>query len=282
MRAPADRRMRRSGRRCMHRRLPSNPGIGVRRELVDRPRQAAMGDVGDSHVLDDAPEIGSDGDPHAGECIGGAWVMSVLGRPAADACEWTLHSADDVGNRDVVGRLCEPEAAVSTAVRADDPRVAQLSEDVLQEVERNILSRGDALGLYRSLVSCRGKLDCSANRVVGFGRDPHTVAGSNPYASARSGSFSASISASETITLHCFQVASSCILPSIMCTPRPSGIASSTFFAKSTSSTGGEKTFFAMSICAGCSDHAPTQPRRNAARNWYSQPTVSLMSPNGP
>src|SRR5213079_1043122 len=58
------------------------------------------------------------------------------------------------------------------------------------------------------------------------------------------------------MTRHCFQVASSCILPSIMCTPRPSGIASMTFLANSTSSAGGEKTFLAMSIWTGCSDHA--------------------------
>src|SRR5437763_5809930 len=102
------------------------------------------------------------------------------------------------------------------------------------------------------------------------------------YAFASSGSFSASISARETMTLDCFQVASSCILPSIMCTPRPSGIASSTFFANLTSSGGGLKTFFAISICTGWSDQAPTQPSRNAARNCVSQPSVSLMSPYGP
>ena len=81
------------------------------------------------------------------------------------------------------------------------------------------------------------------------------------------------------MTWHCFQVASSCILPSIMCTPRPSGIASMTFLAKRTSSGSGEKTFLAMPICAGCSDQAPTQPSRKAARNCVSQPSTSLMSP---
>ena len=44
----------------------------------------------------------------------------------------------------------------------------------------------------------------------------------------------------------------------------------------------GEKTFLAMSICTGWSDQAPTQPSRKAARNWASQPSTSLMSPNGP
>ena len=64
-----------------------------------------------------------------------------------------------------------------------------------------------------------------------------------------------------------------------MWTPRPSGIASITFLANLTSSGSGLKTFFAISICAGCSDQAPTQPSRNAARNCVSQPSMSLMSP---
>ena len=55
-----------------------------------------------------------------------------------------------------------------------------------------------------------------------------------------------------------------------------------TFLANFTSSAGGLKTFLAISIWTGCSDQAPTQPSRNAARNCASQPTVSLMSPNGP
>ena len=49
--------------------------------------------------------------------------------------------------------------------------------------------------------------------------------------------------------------------------PRPSGIAAITFFANATSSGSGEKTFLAIAICTGCSDHAPTQPSRNDARN---------------
>jgi hypothetical protein len=45
---------------------------------------------------------------------------------------------------------------------------------------------------------------------------------------------------------------------------------------------GGLKTFLAMSICTGCRLQAPTQPSRKALRNWSSQATTSLMSPNGP
>src|SRR5262249_10835866 len=100
-----------------------------------------------------------------------------------------------------------------------------------------------------------------------FASEPHRGGAQKPYAVFSSGSLAASIWATFTITLHCFQVASSCILPSIMWTPRPSGMASSTFFAKRTSSAGGLKTFFAIAIWLGCSDQAPTQPSRNAARN---------------
>ena len=114
------------------------------------------------------------------------------------------------------------------------------------------------------------------------GGNAYARAGDMPYASARSASLRESISARSTITRHCFHVASSCILPSIMCTPRPSGIASMTLRANATSSGSGEKTFRAMSIWTGCSDHAPTQPSRKAARNCVSQPSTSLMSPNGP
>ena len=84
------------------------------------------------------------------------------------------------------------------------------------------------------------------------------------------------------MTLPGFQVASTCIFPTSIRTPRPSGIASSTRFANFTSSTGGLKTRFAMSIWLGWSDQAPTQPRRKAARNWSSHPSGSEMSPNGP
>ena len=64
--------------------------------------------------------------------------------------------------------------------------------------------------------------------------------------------------------------------------PLPSGIAAITRLAQSTSSGGGVNTFLAMSICDGCSDHAPTQPIRKALRNWSSQAIGSSIAPNGP
>ena len=70
--------------------------------------------------------------------------------------------------------------------------------------------------------------------------------------------------------------------PSIITAPVPSGMASSTFLAKATSSGSGEKTRLAMSIWVGCSDQAPAQPSRKALRNCASQAAPSEKSPNGP
>ena len=80
----------------------------------------------------------------------------------------------------------------------------------------------------------------------------------------------------------CFQVASSCILPSIMATPLPSGIASRMRLANSTSFTSGLNTRLAIAIWFGASDQAPAQPMMKALRNWASQPASSFRSPKGP
>ncbi len=70
------------------------------------------------------------------------------------------------------------------------------------------------------------------------------------------------------MTLACFQVASSCILPSIITAPLPSGMASRMRLAKATSPASGLNTRLAMPICEGCSVQAPAQPSRKALRNW--------------
>ena len=93
-------------------------------------------------------------------------------------------------------------------------------EDAVAERDDAIERAGLALGCLRA------RLDPTR---IGAGSDG---SGYSPYAARSSGSFSASISARPTITLHCFQVASSCILPSSMWTPRPSGIASITLLGE--------------------------------------------------
>src|SRR5262245_31596197 len=83
-------------------------------------------------------------------------------------------------------------------------------------------------------------------------------------------------------TLACFQVASSCIFPSIITAPVPSGMAARIFCANAPSAGSGENTRLAIAICDGCRVQAPTQPIRKALRNWAAQPAGSEKSPNGP
>src|ERR1700741_775155 len=104
----------------------------------------------------------------------------------------------------------------------------------------------------------------------------------SPYLAAISGSLAATPRARSTSSLACFQVASSCILPSIITAPEPSGMASLIFLAKATCAGSGEKTRLAIGTWLGCSLQAPAQPIRKALRNCASQAARSEKSPNGP
>ena len=62
-------------------------------------RQVAAGEVGERDVLDDRAHAGADGDPDVLQVLGGAGVLDVLRRLAADAGQRALDGADDVGER---------------------------------------------------------------------------------------------------------------------------------------------------------------------------------------
>ena len=65
-------------------------------------------------------------------------------------------------------------AAVGAAPGADDAGPAQLGEDVLEEVLRDVLALGEVLALHRHAVRLGGgELDRRPHRVVRLGRDPH-------------------------------------------------------------------------------------------------------------
>src|SRR6202008_3996495 len=97
---------------------------------------------------------------------------------------------------------------------------------------------------HRLLLGPRLILGCGG--IVVFLRSLSTVY--TPYLSFISASLPATMRARSTTTLACFQVASSCILPSIMTAPVPSGIAARIFFANATSFASGENTRLAIAI----------------------------------
>ena len=139
-RARARRRARSCGSRPPARASAPDPRLRVVPQPLDLRRQLARREVGERDVLDHRAHAGADRDPDVLQVLGGAGVLDVLRRLAADAGQRALDGADDVGERDVLGRLGEPVAAVGAALGADEPGVAEVGEDVLEELV------GDRLG----------------------------------------------------------------------------------------------------------------------------------------
>ena len=108
------------------------------------------------------------GDPDVAQVLGVAAVLDRLRGGRLDVGDRPLDGADDVGDRHLVGGTGEPVAALGAAAGADDAVVLQLQQDVLEELQGNVLGRGQALSLDRALVR-GGELDGSPHRVVGLG-----------------------------------------------------------------------------------------------------------------
>src|SRR5205085_520480 len=83
----------------------------------------------------------------------------------ADVRDRPLDRADHVRDADLLGRPREPVAALDAALRADEPRVPQLGEDVLEELERDFLRLRDPLALHWPAGLGGRQLDGGANCV---------------------------------------------------------------------------------------------------------------------
>src|SRR6185437_2974899 len=105
---------------------------------------------------------------------GAAFVLDLLRAHATDVRERAVDRPDDVREADLVGRAREPVAALRPAPARDDARVAEVGEDVLEEVRRDRLRLCDALALRRA-VACGGELDACSDRVVGLRGDSHRL-----------------------------------------------------------------------------------------------------------
>ena len=115
-----------------------------------------------------AHQVGRDVTRMLQEGFGHAGVGHVLRALAPDAEQLPVDGPDDVGQRDLLGRPGQPEAAVGTALAADEPGPPQLGQDRFQELARNLLSTGKLIG--RDVAAAgRGKLDRGTQRIVGPG-----------------------------------------------------------------------------------------------------------------
>ena len=93
-----------------------------------------------------ARSTGPQGDPHLLQAARRTVVFEVLGAFSTHVCQRAVHGADDVGQRDLRGRACQPVSADRPTLTAHQAGTAQLRQDVLQELARNGLGTCELLG----------------------------------------------------------------------------------------------------------------------------------------
>ncbi len=123
-------------------------------------------------LFEDGTLVGAQCDPHGLQRLSRPDVAEILRALAAHAKQRAVDRADDVGQRDLLGRAGEPEAAIRSALTAYQARPAQLRQDRLKKLAGNPLRLGQLL--RRHVPAARGgQLDRSAQRVVGAGGQTH-------------------------------------------------------------------------------------------------------------
>src|SRR3954447_10033109 len=160
-------------RRPPGRLLPRHPRLRVACERRDVRGQRAGRDVGERHLLGDRPQARAHGDPHLRERLGRGPVRDVLRPLPAHRRERPLDGADHVGDRDLRRRPVQPVAALGAALAAHETGVAQVAEDVLEELERDALRPGDRVALRRPVAVGGRELHGGADGVVDLGGDAH-------------------------------------------------------------------------------------------------------------
>ena len=135
----------------------------------------AGGDVGDGDLLEHAPQRRPHRDPHLGQPLGRAVVARVIsGRMSRTAASGPSIARMTSASVIELRGPRQPRAAVGTPVRGDDPGPAEVGEDVVEEVARDGLGLGDAVGLHQLAVG-GGELQHRPHRVVGLGRHLHAA-----------------------------------------------------------------------------------------------------------
>ena len=132
-------------------------------------------------MLEDVAEARPQRHPHLREVIGGAAVCELVGPDALDSRERAFHRSQDLRHGDLISGSRELVATLGTAARAHDAGPAELGEDVLEEILRNVLTASQLFALDRAaLILERRELHCGPHRVIGFGCDPHGCILSRP------------------------------------------------------------------------------------------------------
>ena len=119
----------------------------------------------------------SHGYPDLAQVLGCTRVFDVLRSLAAHGRERTIECAHHIGNGDIRRLAVEPVAALGAALAGDDAGLAQLTQDSLEELDRDLLRRSDLLALdqlrgINSVGACQ--LAERAHPVIGFRGNVHS------------------------------------------------------------------------------------------------------------
>jgi hypothetical protein len=144
----------------------SDPCGRAVRERLDRVGKLSGDDVVQRDGLQDCPLVRAQRDPHPLQRLGRARVGDVLRPFPAYAQKRAVNRTDDVRKRDLIRRPGKPETAVWPAPAADKSASAQLGQDSLKELARNVLRLGKLLCCDMAVLR-RGELDGRTQRVVG-------------------------------------------------------------------------------------------------------------------
>ena len=149
------------------------PGLRVGSDPADLVRQPARGDVGERHRLEHGAQVAAHGDPDLAQRLGAPAYSSSSGRSprtfASGPSTARMTSASEIS----AGGLRQPVAALGAALARTRPGVLQVEQDVLEELQRDLLRRGDALALDRALARGRRELGARAHGVVDLRGDSH-------------------------------------------------------------------------------------------------------------
>ena len=137
-------------------------------------RASPVDEIGERGLLEHAAHRCAELDPDVAQRHCCAVVAELVGTLAADARDRPLDDADHVGDGDLCRWPREPVAAVGAALARDEAAVAEVGEDVLEELVRDRLGGGESLALDLP-GRRRGELYRRTEGVVDLGGDAHAV-----------------------------------------------------------------------------------------------------------
>ena len=103
-------------------------------------------EVGERRLLEHAADLRAQLEPDVAEALGRALVGELVRSHAAHSGDRPLEHADHLGDRDLLRGARKLVPALGSALAGEETAAAQLREDALEELRRDVLRRRQLLG----------------------------------------------------------------------------------------------------------------------------------------